>query len=29
MEQIRVKSDTLKEEIGNRVSMQNLLKEII
>ena len=28
MEQVRVKTDTLKEEIGNRVSMQNLLKEI-
>ncbi len=29
MEQVRVKTDTLKEEIGNRVSMQNLLKEIV
>ncbi len=29
MGQVRVKTDTLKEEIGNRVSMQNLLKEIV
>jgi len=29
MEQVRVKTDTLKEEIGNRVSIQNLLKDIV
>jgi glycyl-tRNA synthetase len=28
MEQVRVKADKLKEEIGNRVSIQNILKEI-
>ncbi|MGD9328130.1 MAG: glycine--tRNA ligase [Cyclobacteriaceae bacterium] len=28
MEQVRVKVDTLKEEIGKRVSIQNILKEI-
>ncbi len=28
MEQVRVKVDALKDEIGNRVSIQNILKEI-
>jgi glycyl-tRNA synthetase len=28
MEQVRVKIDALKDEIGNRVSIQNILKEI-